>query len=261
MKILTLIAIFACLTSDEQIPRGTAPNITTPILVELFTSEGCSNCSLADAWLQTLDISQPIPGAQAIVLSEHVDYFDHKGWKDSYSSPLFTDRQSGYVRALKLSTAYTPQVVVDGDTELRLNDARQMIQVLQSAAKVPQVPVSIGAMSFDGKTPVVLRTHIEADGTSQRRNADVYAAIAIDHAESQVLHGENAGRRLTHVAVVQELIKIGRLEKGRSFSKDFQAKLKPGMDPLNFRLIVFVQEPDLGNVLGAALQEAKPSNK
>ena len=69
------------------------------------------------------------------------------------------------------------------------------------------------------------------------------------------MRGENGGRHLTHVDVVEELIKIGKLEKGKSFSQDFQAKLKPGTDPRNLRLIVFVQETGLGEVVGAALQQ------
>jgi hypothetical protein len=186
---------------------------------------------------------------------------NHDGWKDTYSSSLLTDRQSGYVRALGLSSPYTPQVIVDGKDELRLNDPRQVSQVLLKAARAPQVPVSIGATSIDGNSPAVLRAHVEADGTSEKRNADIYAAVALDHAESQVLRGENGGRRLTHTAVVEELIRIGKVDKGKIFSQDFQANLKPGIDPNNLRLVVFVQEPDLGSVLGAAVQEIGHSSR
>jgi hypothetical protein len=230
----------------------------TPILIELFTSEGCSSCPPADAWLQTLDSTQPIAGAQMIVLSEHVDYWNHDGWKDPYSSPFFTDRQSAYVRALGISSPYTPQVIVDGTNEVHLENQLQASQVLLTAAKAPQVPVSIGTVSVEGNSPTVLRAHIEADGTASKHSGDVYAAIALDHAESQVLHGENGGHRLKHVAVVQELVKIGKVEKGKTFTQDYQGKLKPGEDPKNLRLIVFVQEPGQGEVLGSALQEIRP---
>jgi hypothetical protein len=114
-------------------------------------------------------------------------------------------------------------------------------------------------MTVDGSAPAVLRAHIEIDGTLQKRNADIYAAVALDHAESQVLHGENGGRRLTHVAVAQQLIKVGQLEKGQVFRKDFQTNLKAGIDPGNLRLVVFVQESNLGGVLGAALHESIPA--
>ena len=226
-----------------------------PIVVELFTSEGCSTCPPADALLQQMDTVQPIPGAHLIVLSEHVDYWDHEGWKDPNSSLALTDRQRAYVAALGLKTAYTPQLIVDGTSEIRIGDPQQMQKILQEAAAMPVVPVRIGAVSVDAGNPTVLRTHIEADGTLDKHNADVYVAIALDHVESEVLHGENGGRHLTHVAVVQQLTKIGRLQKGKNFAEDVQLKLKANTDPRNFRLIAFVQESGPGRVVGAALRK------
>lgn len=261
MKTLVLFAIIFSIAGTAHNPSADAPNSLEPILIELFTSEGCSSCPPADAWLQKLDSSQPIPGAEAIVLSEHVDYWNHDGWKDPYSSSSFTDRQSGYVRVLGLSTPYTPQVIVDGKSELKLSDPQQASQVLLNAAKAPQIPVSIGNITLDGSAPEVLKAHIDADGTSDKRDADIYAVVALDHAESQVLKGENGGRHLTHVAVAQTLVKVGKLEKGKPFSQDIQVKLKPGTDLKNLRLIVFVQEPDLGSVLGAARKEIKAGNR
>jgi hypothetical protein len=225
---------------------------SSPVLVELFTSEGCSSCPPADALLARMDTSQPLPGAQLIVLSEHVDYWNHDGWKDPYSSAFFTERQGAYVHALGLSEPYTPQIIIDGAAELKGNDP-QVNQIFQKAAAVPKVAVRIGAISVEA---TVLRARIEADGNSGEHNADIYVAAALDHVESQVLHGENSGKRLSHVAVVQSLKKIGKLEKGKSFSQEFQLKLKAGTDPANVRLIAFVQESGPGRVLGAALQKA-----
>jgi hypothetical protein len=232
-----------------------ASNNAHPILVELFTSEGCSSCPPADALLQKLDTSQPIAGAQLIVLSEHVDYWDHDGWKDSNSSPALTERQIAYVRALGLKEPYTPQFIVDGSREMQANDQQSVSKVLQEAATAPAIPVHIEEASVDAGNPTVLRTHIEADGGSDKRNADVYVAVALDHVESQVLHGENGGRHLTHVAVVQQITKIGKLPKGKSFDETIQLKLKPGTDPKNVRIVAFVQEPGPGKVLGAAVQK------
>jgi hypothetical protein len=256
-RLLSLLFLLVCAPSLSHTQSAAAPKSATPILIELFTSEGCSSCPPADAWLKQIDVSQPIPGAQAIVLSEHVDYWNHDGWKDPYSSSFFTERQDAYVHALGGSSPYTPEMIVDGATELHLENQAQVAQAFQKAAQAQQLPVSINELRVDGET---LRAHIDADGTAARHNADVYAAIALNHAESQVLRGENGGRHLTHAAVALDIVHVGRLEKGKPFSQDFQAKLKPGIDPKNLRLVVFVQEPGPGAVVGAALREVSPSS-
>jgi hypothetical protein len=246
--------------AGEPTPRGEssthAAATTTqahPVLVELFTSEGCSSCPPADALLDRLDQTQPVAGAQIIVLSEHVDYWDHLGWRDPYSSPDMTERQGAYVRALRLQTAYTPQFIVDGTTEL-LPGEHDNRKVIEKAAAAPTIPVRIGAVTVDGGNPAVMRTRIDADGSADKHNADVYVAIALDRAESHVLRGENAGRKLSYVAVVQRIVKVGKLKKGANFSQEVQFKLKPGTDPSNVRLIAFVQEAGPGKLLGAALR-------
>ena len=223
-----------------------------PVLIELFTSEGCSSCPPADVFVRNLDASQPIAGAQVIVLSEHVTYWDHDGWKDPNSSPALTDRQNAYEAVLREPSAYTPQIIVDGVQAK--GDAQQITEIIQKAAATPKVPVRIGEVTVVAGSPAGLRTHIETDNNSEKRGGDVYVAVALDHVESQVLKGENGGKHLVHVAVVQQLIKVGKLGKGKNFSQDVQLKLAPGTDPKNLRLVVFVQESGLGNVLGAALR-------
>jgi hypothetical protein len=225
-----------------------------PILVELFTSEGCSSCPPADALLEKLDSTQPVPRAQLIVLSEHVDYWDHDGWKDPNSSAALTERQEGYIHTLGLSDAYTPQFIVDGTRILPTGDAQQLIKLFQDEASAPKVPVRIEHVSADAGKSDIVRAHIEVDGSSDGGNADVYVAVALDRVESQVLRGENGGRHLTHVAVVVQLTRIGKMQKGKSFDDTIQLKLKPGTVPENVRIVAFVQEPGPGKVLGAAMR-------
>jgi hypothetical protein len=242
--------------AESKIPAADA--VTTPprpIVVELFTSEGCSSCPPADALLEKLDSTQPVPGVQLIVLSEHVDYWDHDGWKDPNSSPAFTERQQDYVRALKLQTPYTPQLIVDGFSEVHANDPQEVDKVFQEAVATPKIQVRIGDVTVDAGSPAVIRTRVEADGGGATHNAEVYVAVALSRVESQVLHGENGGHHLTHVAVVTQIARIGKLQKGKDFSEAVALKLKPGTDPKNVRLIAFVQESGPGKVLGAALRK------
>src|SRR6185437_16585682 len=125
----------------------------------------------------------------------------------------------------------------------------------QRTAASSKIAVRITSATLDSANPTLLRAHVEVDGNSADDNADIYGVIALSHAESQVLRGENSGKHLTHVAVVQELTKIGKLQKGKTFSRDVEIKLKPGTDRKNIRLIVFAQKSGPGKVLGAALQE------
>jgi len=239
--------------SAADAPQG---NVPSPVLVELFTSEGCSSCPPADALLQQLDRSQPVAGAQLIVLSEHVDYWNHIGWTDPYSSHFFSDRQSAYSDRFGMNSVYTPQMVVDGATEFVGNDSHLATQAVQKAMMQQKVPVRVSDISLD--TPNVLRAHVEAGAlpeTSKARKADVYVVVALNHAESQVLRGENGGRRLTHVGVVQSLTKIGSLDAGKNFAQDVRVKLDARTDLTNLRVIAFVQEAGQRQVLGATLEK------
>ena len=201
-----------------------------------------------------MDAGQPIPGAQLIVLSEHVTYWDQDGWKDPNSSASLTERQNSYEGVLGEKTVFTPQLIVDGAHEVKAGDPKQIQETLQQAAATPKVPVRIGDVTVDAGNPAVLHARIETDANFEKHNADVYVAVALDHVESQVLRGENGGRHLIHVAVVQELTKVGKLPKGKSFAQDVQLKLKPGTDLKNIRLVALVQESGPSKVLGAALR-------
>jgi hypothetical protein len=226
----------------------------TPVLVELFTSEGCSSCPPADELLEKMDALQPIPGAQLIVLSEHVDYWNHDGWTDPFSSASITERQTEYVRMLGLKSPFTPQMLVDGTNELQIQDAQNTLKILQLAAASPKIPLHLSSITVGTGNPLNLQGHAAADVSSLKHKADVFVAIALDHAESQVARGENSGRHLTHVAVVTQIAKIGKLEPGKPFDEDFHIKFKlPAADSGGFRIVAFAQESGPGRIIAAAL--------
>jgi hypothetical protein len=161
-----------------------------PVLVELFTSEGCSSCPPADQLLQKLD-------SQVFVLSEHVDYWDRLGWRDPFSSPVFTARQERYARALGAET-YTPQMVIDGREQALGNDPAAVQKAIARAAARPKAPLRLTVAS--GVVTVGFAG-----------NGELWIAVADDSAVSNVTRGENQGRTLPHVAVVRTLKSAGKL--------------------------------------------------
>ena len=232
-----------------SLPALAAP--ANPILVELFTSEGCSDCPPADSFLKALDSAQPIPGAQLIVLEEHVDYWDDQGWRDPFSSHALTLRQSEYVDRLRVKNGpYTPQMVVDGSEAFVGSDRAQAGRAFATELALPKISVQISGLHVEqGK----ILGHIEAADVPSK--AEIFLALALDHAQSQVLRGENGGHKLEHVAVVERLTSIGKVKKGEPFSKD--AAIKMDHPDEGYRVIAFVQEPDEGKILGAAVAHVK----
>jgi hypothetical protein len=254
LSLLSLIAVL--LVTAWILARGSKSvqrsDPRTPVLVELFTSEGCSSCPPADRFLEKLD-RQPIPGAEMIVLSEHVDYWNRIGWKDPYSARYYSERQSAYAKRFGLNSVYTPQMVVDGSSEFVGSDSRAADKVFGKALGILKIPVRLSLIS--ASAPNTLGAHLETgtlDASFGPQEAEVYVAIALNRAESQVSAGENAGHKLAHVSVVRSLTRIGDLKRGQHLSQAIQMKLEPQSDPRNLRLIAFVQEPRQGRILGAA---------
>lgn len=252
---LSLLALIAIASRSAQ---STQAETRTPVLVELFTSEGCSSCPPADRFLQKLD-QQPQSGAEMVVLSEHVDYWNHIGWKDPFSSHFFSERQSAYAKRFNLDSVYTPQMVVDGTSEFVGSDQEKANHVFQSVTRAAKIPVQLSGVSVD--PPHTLRAHIESgplDDSYGVASTEVYVAVALNHAQSQVSGGENAGHQLTHVSVVRSLVKVGELKRGQNLSHEVTLKLQPGEDLNNLRLIAFLQEPHQGRILGATQTTVNP---
>lgn len=246
MKSFLILAVLA-VASIAAFAQSADP----PVLVELFTSEGCSDCPPADALLAKLDQPQSVPGAQVIVLSEHVDYWNHQGWVDPFSSALFTHRQESYSNRFGLNTIYTPQMVVDGDSEFVGSDSQHAHSAIERARSSQKINVAIEDLKREGNDLVFKL----AAGAPAKHDADAYLVLAQNHASSQVRDGENSGRTLNHVSVVRILTPVGELPRGQSLDKTVRVKLGSLASNPGLRLIVFVQERNAGRVLGAAMKE------
>jgi len=231
------------LAGQSSIP--TPPRV--PVLVELFTSEGCSDCPPADNLLEQLDVKQPIAGAEAIVLSEHVTYWNHDGWRDPFSLDAMTERQENYGRRFGLDSSYTPQMVVDGTTQFVGNNAKALVAAVSNAAKTSKQPLSIASANRDHGS-VIFSVH-----GAESSHAKLYAVLAADATHSEVTRGENAGRTLHHTAVVREIREFdGEISDGRSLKLAGSDLSTKGEANGPVRLVVFLVDPRHGPVLGAA---------
>jgi hypothetical protein len=230
----------------------------TPVLIELFTSEGCSSCPPADALLERLDRTQPVPGAEVIVLSEHVDYWNYIGWSDPFSSGQYSERQSAYSTHFRLNGVYTPQMVVDGRFELVGSDERGAVRAIEEARNAEKLTVRFSGVQLGAKNTISM--HVETNAlpaSAGQTTASVLVAVADESDRSSVSDGENAGRTLTHVAVVRTLTSIGTVSSSGPFSRDVTLDLgKRSVHDL--RLVGIVQEREAGRLFG--LGSVKLSN-
>src|SRR2546422_6006607 len=138
---------------------GTGPR--NVVVVELFTSEGCSSCPPADDVLSQLAHRQPVPGVEVLALGEHVDYWDRLGWRDLFSSPAFSARQSTYdARVFHANQVYTPQLVIDGRLERVGSNAPAVQRAIQQAATSPKAAVRVAAIRNDAHD---LRVELHVD--------------------------------------------------------------------------------------------------
>lgn len=218
----------------------------TPVIVELFTSEGCSSCPPADALLATLQRTQPVPSAEIVALEEHVDYWDGLGWHDRFSSREITDRQSAYAEHFRLDSNYTPQMVVDGSAQFVGGDKSQAVQAIARAARNSKPALSIQALMVNGNRitgQVAVPASIASPG-------DLYVALVQPMASTQVLHGENGGHTLNHVSVVRSLVKVSNPHGGSP--TDFALAPSNDLPTSGLRVVVFLQAKAQGQVLAAA---------
>jgi hypothetical protein len=227
----------------------------TPVVVELFTSEGCSSCPPADALLARLDETQPVGSAEVIPLAMHVDYWNSLGWADPFSSAQFSERQSEYAAAFSHDGVYTPQMIVDGVKEFAGNNEGLALEALNDAAREPKADVKLAREAAPPDDAA--RINVEISNLPKRTGDDavnVLLAVTESGLASDVARGENSGRRLTHVGVVRVLKTLGGLTDagGGAFKTEAVVPLEKSWRRENLRAVVFAQERGTHRVLAAA---------
>ena len=254
--LLAVLAGIAAAGAQGQVDDATAGS-PAPVIVELFTSEGCSSCPPADDLLGSLARNQPVPGALIIPLSEHVDYWDRLGWRDPFSSPRFTARQRDYARAFDAPSIYTPQMVVDGRLELVGSHSVEARAAIRDARDARKVPVDVAVSSHPNSRVVQVSAGIGPDRAAVAAEPlGVWLAVTESGLVSDVRAGENRFRRLHHTGVVRHLERLDTVtadavRAGRSV----QARLRLEADWQRDRLraVVFLQERERLRIVGAGL--------
>jgi hypothetical protein len=243
-----VVGVRAAHNDNGAAVKSASAGAGTPVIVELFTSEGCSSCPPADALLAQLVQTQPVAGAHVIALEEHVDYWNQLGWRDPFSSAAFSQRQGAYAAALKSDDVYTPEMIVDGQTGFIGSDAGAAEKAISEAARQPKARVTISM-------PLGRRLEIAVSGVpSSAQTADVYAAVTESGLASNVSRGENEGRRLMHTAVVRQLMRIGTVSPNGTFRGSFAFDRPAGSQMLS--VVAFVQDRHSHRIFGSADFEA-----
>jgi hypothetical protein len=263
--LLSVVALGAMRRKVEKTP-GAGPKSAdnpSPVVVELFTSEGCSSCPPADALLLKFMETQRPEKTSIVALEEHVDYWDQLGWRDPFSSHEWTWRQENYAATLGKGkgNVYTPQMVVDGRVEFVGSREWEAKRVIEEQARRPKASVSLSpANSRDGKERFTVHvgklTDSRADDTPE-----VWLAITETGLHSEVTRGENAGEDLHHAAVVRMLQKIGvanAKDPETSFAGEAAVAFNRGWKRDNLRAVVFVQEKNSRQIVGAAETKVTP---
>jgi hypothetical protein len=241
---------------------GTDRAARVPVIVELFTSEGCSSCPGADEELEKLVKSQPIAGANVIGLAFHVDYWNKLGWPDRFSAREFTQRQYEYAKALPTGgRVYTPQMIVDGTSEFVGSDSVKALAGIKDAASKPKSAVDIVVTSIE-PSQIKLRLSVpDSAQPTKDQTADALVALTEDDLTSDVNRGENAGRKLHHAAVVRQLKVAASATGPTKFTKDIEItiSLDKSWEPRNLKAVAFVQDRGSRQILAAGAVSAQAS--
>ena len=206
-----------------------------PVVVELFTSQGCSSCPPADALLAEISKRDDI-----IALALHVDYWDYIGWKDHFADPAHTVRQRGYSRAAGKRSIYTPQMIIGGKDHVIGSKPMRLAELIAKhrAAPVPAA-VSVERQGDQVSIRVTAKDRIPSGGTI------VQIATFTPRETVKIRRGENAGRTLEYHNIVRKLVKVGNWDGQGAYRATVRM-------PEDVAFAVLVQQPNSGPILGAA---------
>jgi hypothetical protein len=241
--------LFSCLAA----PLSSAEK-PSPVLVELFTSQGCSSCPPADEVLSTWG-RESFERGEVIPLAFHVDYWDHIGWKDPFDAKEYTERQKKYARAFNLGTVYTPQMVMAGRTEFNGSNVRRAKQELVNLqAQTPASQIALDAKLEGARIRVSVSAKSLTPAAGQKKILQAYLAVYENDLETEVMKGENWGKDLKNDFVVRKFKSLGFLALSSPDASQWTeyVPLDPSWARGNLGVAVFLQDPDTMAVDSAA---------
>jgi hypothetical protein len=244
----TAVLFIGRLTTSHASSNSETNEKAKAVLIELFTSEGCSSCPPADDLLCQINGKRTDTGQLIVGVSEHVTYWNAQGWTDPFSLSVSTERQDEYGRRFGLESVYTPQMIINGETQIVGSDSAALLHALKSEAPKESLSVQIVSAGIEKN---VLNIDFIVTGSAPGRGAEIFAILAEDETTSKVLHGESSGRTLSHVAVAQSIMRIATIKTSTERTVHLPLSTSAQMPSGTGRhLILFAQASGLGKVLG-----------
>ncbi len=241
LSFLSILMAFASIDKTAQTPKPVA-------VVELFTSEGCSICPPADKLLSRISDTTNGANRNIIALSFHVHYWDRLGWSDPYSDRRYSDRQRLYSKTLGINRVYTPQMIVNGSQAFVGSDEKEVEKALQrNRLEALPIEVSIDKPEIVGNQ-CKFRYHVS--GAS--KNLVINLALTEDDLIQKVTDGENRGKSLKH----DNVVRVFRTEPLTKRSAEVSLRIPEGVKAPRMKVVVFVQDKESLEVLGAAFKKA-----
>jgi hypothetical protein len=236
--------------SSLAIPAASSPR--QPVIVELFTSEGCSSCPPADSLLKKLSEEQPFEGVEILALEEHVDYWNTQGWSDPFSSVDFSRRQEQYAVTLPDGGVYTPQMIVDGSSQFVGNRTRDSHDQIRWAAAHPKARLLLTAQPSAHLHTRIFELRLDPSiPLPSSSPLELWIALTEKNLSSNVTAGENSGELLRHAPVVRLLRKQGSFAVPLAAPVTISVDLEEKWDLANLTVIAFFCEPKSRHIQGA----------
>lgn len=251
MRLILIVAAAIAVTGHMRQTGTVSP---VPVLVELFTAEGCSSCPPADVLLAKMLEAQPAAGATLVGLGEHVDYWNQSGWKDRFASAMFTRRQQQYAARSRSDNVYTPEMVVDGGDGFVGTDIDAARHAIERAVTVPhgEIRIDVDPNASD-KRKIAVAVDIRSLSGTEDDPADLLLAVTEDGLHTDVKRGENQGRSLTHAAVVREMVTVASVTASGSPVRT-TVRVDPSWRRDALKIVAFVQQRRSRHVIATAVR-------